>query len=104
MIRVLLVDDDNAVLRVLAEGLTTGGFTVVPVLTLEQAKLMAGPWNLLIVDRKLPDGDGFTLCELWPGIPSITISGQPPADLIKPFSLRELVMLAKGRLGLSHEV
>lgn len=98
MTRVLLVDDDGALLRILGEGLRRHGFEVTPAQTVTAACALAGPWDILVLDRRLPDGDGLTVAGVWPSVPSVSISGGPHADLMKPFSVRELVAAIEDRL------
>jgi len=63
MSRVLLVEDDAALGRTLAERLERERLSVEWVQTVASARasLAAGPWDLAIVDVKLPDGSGFGL-------------------------------------------
>jgi DNA-binding response OmpR family regulator len=63
MTRVLLVEDDVSLGRTLAERLQRESLTVEWAQTIADArsKLAAGPWDLAIVDVKLPDGSGFGL-------------------------------------------
>jgi len=63
MPRVLLVEDDVSLGRTLAERLERESLTVEWAQTIADArsKLAAGPWDLAIVDVKLPDGSGFGL-------------------------------------------
>jgi DNA-binding response OmpR family regulator len=63
MARVLLVEDDGSLGRTLAERLEKENLTVEWVQTIAGARtqLASGPWDLAIVDVKLPDGSGFGL-------------------------------------------
>jgi DNA-binding response OmpR family regulator len=63
MPRVLLVEDDVSLGRTLAERLERESLAVEWAQTIADArsKLAAGPWDLAIVDVKLPDGSGFGL-------------------------------------------
>jgi two-component system OmpR family response regulator len=93
MARILVVEDNESLLRLLCEYLRMVSHDPVPVETAAQARDAAkgGPWDLVIADRLLPDGeDGQDLLPLFPGTPVLTISGERPADLKKPFSLAEL--------------
>lgn len=58
--RVLLVEDDPDQRRVLALVLGSGGHVVVECRSAREAR-RAGPCDLALVDRKLPDGDGLEL-------------------------------------------
>jgi CheY-like chemotaxis protein len=57
-VRVLLVEDDPDRRRVLALLLGAGGHIVVECRSAGEAR-RAGPCDLALVDRELPDGDGL---------------------------------------------
>ena len=63
MLTALLVDDDADFLEGLAEVAAHEGFAVTPVRSLQQARehLAKGPADLVLIDLKLPDGDGTAL-------------------------------------------
>ncbi len=65
--RVLMIDDDAALARMVAEYLGSRGLAVTVAGTLGQgeALLKSGGFDLLILDAMLPDGDGFDLCKSW---------------------------------------
>ncbi len=65
MNRVLLVDDDVQLVQVLKLALTRKGYQVVWAETIVQAEKLIKQHNfeLAIIDRGLPDGDGLTLVE-----------------------------------------
>jgi len=62
--RVLVVDDDIAIRRVVATGLTARGYDVVEAATMTDglAASAVGRPELIILDLGLPDGDGIDLC------------------------------------------
>jgi DNA-binding response OmpR family regulator len=62
--RVLLVEDDQGIGRMLERGLTVGGYEVDWVRTLAAATQAArqGGHDLVVLDRMLPDGDGAAFC------------------------------------------
>lgn len=62
--RVLLVEDDTAIGRLLERGLAAEGYEVVWVRTLSAAAGAArqGGHDLVLLDRMLPDGDGAAFC------------------------------------------
>ena len=62
--RVLLVEDDQGIGRVLERGLAAEGYEVVWVRTLAAATEAArgGGHDLVLLDRMLPDGDGAAFC------------------------------------------
>lgn len=61
--RVLLVEDAERLAALLAEGLRRAGWDVMPVGTLEEAEaaLASGEYDVVVLDRGLPDGDGLDL-------------------------------------------
>lgn len=63
--KVLLVDDDRSVLRLLSSALERSGREVVAFVDAQSARagLQAEPWDVAILDRRLPDGDGALLCQ-----------------------------------------
>ena len=65
--RVLMIDDDAALARMVAEFLGTRGLAVTTAGTLAEgeALLKQGGFDALILDAMLPDGDGFDLCQSW---------------------------------------
>jgi len=103
---ILLVEDDDSIAEPLAEGLRREGFDVVRVATGAEA-LAAGPCDIVLLDLRLPDIDGLTVCRelrARSDVPIIVVSAlgeevdrvvglELGADdyLVKPFGLRELV-------------
>ena len=61
--RVLLVEDDEALSSALADFLRHRGFVVEIAPTLDTARLALplAQWGVVLLDRQLPDGDGITL-------------------------------------------
>ncbi len=66
--RVLLVEDEHAVIDVVSEGLTRVGFDVTAATTLEAAVAVwredEGAFDAIVADVVLPDGSGVSLLEL----------------------------------------
>jgi DNA-binding response OmpR family regulator len=60
--RILLVEDDAEVCDVLAFLLNKEGYEVCPALSLREAMSQGGRFDLYVIDRQLPDGDGLDLC------------------------------------------
>lgn len=103
---ILLVEDDDSIAEPLAEGLRREGFDVVRVATGAEA-LAAAPCDIVLLDLRLPDIDGLTVCRelrARSDVPIIVVSAlgeevdrvvglELGADdyLVKPFGLRELV-------------
>lgn len=115
--KLLLVEDEAAVRRMAASGLARAGFTVDTVDTIRDADaaIDVHSYDLLVLDRELPDGDGLDfLARLRrkSSIPVICISAikrsiedrvgglDKGADdyLTKPFSPFELVARARAVL------
>lgn len=99
--RLLLVDDDPSLVRLMAMALEREGWDVAAATSLAEAKAFSGPFAVVIADVRLPNGDGRHLRELYPTVPFLTVSGAPQErpDLVKPFSmamLRDAVERAVG--------
>jgi len=64
--RILIVEDDATLLRVLRDNLAFEGFDVEAAATARDAvtKARAAAPDLVVLDAMLPDGDGFELCGL----------------------------------------
>ncbi|MGM0823381.1 MAG: response regulator [Pseudomonadota bacterium] len=107
--RVLLVEDDATVAAGIKAGLALSDFVVDTTSTLEtaQSALTTINYDAVVLDRRLPDGDGLTLIQKWrrSGIatPVLMLTArdsvasrieglQGGADdyLVKPFDLDEL--------------
>jgi len=104
--KVLIVEDEDAIAEPLAEGLVREGFDVSRVATGEGA-LEAPEPDLFLLDLRLPDVDGYTVCRRLrercdTPIIMITAKGEEidrvlgldlGADdyLVKPFGFRELL-------------
>jgi DNA-binding response OmpR family regulator len=105
-VNLLLVEDDDSIAEPLVAGLEREGFGVTRASTGAEA-LAAEPGDLVLLDLRLPDVDGFTVCrELRrrSDVPIIVVSARGEevdrvvglelgADdyVVKPFGLRELV-------------
>lgn len=115
MYRLLLVEDDPAIGRSLAEFLQGDGFGVETVSGQREAeaRLAPGRFDLLLVDLSLSDGSGFGVCAAAKGLGLpvifVTASGDEGsvvagldmgADdyIAKPFRPRELVSRVKSVL------
>ncbi len=104
--KVLLVEDEQTIAEPLAEGLRREGFDVQHVATGEAALAAADP-DIVLLDLRLPDIDGFEVCRRIrrrSRVPIIVVSARGEevdkvvglelgADdyVVKPFGLRELV-------------
>ncbi len=104
--RILVVEDEDAIAEPLAEGLRREGFEVERVAT-GRAALDAAEPDLVLLDLRLPDVDGYTVCRelrARSDVPIIVVTAKGEevdrviglelgADdyVVKPFGLRELV-------------
>jgi len=102
----LVVEDEDAIAEPLVEGLRGEGFEVTRVAT-GRAALEASPADLVLLDLRLPDLDGFAVCRelrARSDVPIIMVTAKGEevdrvvglelgADdyVVKPFGLRELV-------------
>lgn len=115
-IRVLFVEDNDAVRATVRRGLKNAGFDVAAYEDGESALTHDGPVDLLVSDLVLPGIDGATvasrLLERTPDLRVIIVSGysdQPGSVdaliargarfLAKPFEVRDLVALARSLMG-----
>jgi DNA-binding response OmpR family regulator len=105
-VRVLIVEDEDAIAEPLADGLRREGFDVDRVAT-GRAALEAAEPDLVLLDVRLPDVDGFSVCRELRGrsdVPIIMVTAKGEeidrvvglelgADdyLVKPFGFRELL-------------
>jgi len=112
--RILVVDDEEAILYVFERYLSVAGYDVVTAGGGRDAlrAATAGPFNLLITDFRMPGMNGVevihALRDLQPGLPALVISGNPieagilPAGvrfLSKPVSMSDLVAMVPSLLG-----
>jgi two-component system KDP operon response regulator KdpE len=117
-IRILVVDDEPQIQRLLRTSLGAHDYDVEPALTGEEAsrKLRAGVFDLVILDLGLPDKSGLELLEaarVTSSVPIIVLSARGDDDgkvtafelgaddyVTKPFSMAEL--LARIKAALRH--
>ena len=104
--RILLVEDEDAIADPLSDGLRREGFVVERAATGAQA-LAAGETDFVLLDLRLPDVDGLDVCRglrARSDVPIIMVSARGEesdrvvglelgADdyIVKPFGLRELI-------------
>jgi two-component system phosphate regulon response regulator PhoB len=115
--RVLVVDDEEDIRRLVSFNLAEAGFEVETVDTGEAAMVAAGrsPPSVLVLDLMLPDVSGMEVCRRMRADPELAdaailmltargdeydrvLGFEVGADdyVVKPFSVRELVMRVKG--------
>lgn len=120
MQRILVVDDSGETRKVLRAILETDGFEVALASTVADAvrQLSRVDPHLLLVDLRLPDGDGFALARqlnahpAWQGLPIVAISayGDSSAEmearsvgcarfLRKPVEPRDLLSAVHGAIA-----
>lgn len=109
--RIIVVDDDPVVVSLVADVLEGAGYEVLSADTAAKGRALIeqGGADLLILDRKLPDGDGMALCVEMrtkpdlKDVPVLFLSAKAAVEerisglrsggddyLIKPFDLEEL--------------
>src|SRR5690348_3365571 len=104
--RILLVEDEDAIADPLADGLRREGFSIDRASTGAEALAAAEP-DLVLLDLRLPDVDGLDVCRsirARSSVPIIVVTARGEetdrvvglelgADdyVVKPFGLRELV-------------
>ncbi len=111
MPRLLLVEDHAPLARSLSDGLRTHGYTVdvAPSIAAAGRRVECFDYDVAVVDRALPDGDGLSwirgLRAAGEPLPILVLSARDAVDdrvegleggaddyLTKPFALRELVV------------
>ena len=89
---VLLVEDQPSLQRTLVALLVPLGYAVTVAGTAATARAFAGvKFDAVLLDSRLPNGDGHELASLWPDANVVTMSGDGESDLDKPFTAVELV-------------
>jgi DNA-binding NtrC family response regulator len=120
--RILIVDDDNAMRRALAEVLGRGGFQIVQSPNGQEAlhQLAAEPCDLVVSDLRMPGFGGLDLLRevrrRHPDVPVILITAYGTIEdavtamrdgaydfLTKPFSPQDLFQLVRRALGAPGE-
>jgi two-component system copper resistance phosphate regulon response regulator CusR len=115
--RVLLVEDDDTLRESATAYLRASGFAVDPAATGKMARELAAvsPYDAVVLDVRLPDDDGFTLCTAFRGrapAPRILMATARDAVedriagldlgaddyLVKPYALGELVARVRALL------
>jgi DNA-binding response OmpR family regulator len=108
--RILILEDDENLRLVLADNLDDAGHQITEAANIAQAQaaLQSHPFDLLILDLMLPDGDGYSLCHDYRAnggrAPVLMLTARTLEDdlvagfdagaddyLTKPYRLRELM-------------
>jgi len=118
--KVLIVDDDEELVRILCVNLQVEGFDVCTAFDGMSAVMRAhkDQPDLIILDIKMPAGDGFSVVERLQSsnrtfaIPVVFLSALPKEDhenrakevgvlhyFAKPFNMETLINYVKGRLA-----
>lgn len=115
--RLLLIEDETRLARLVAETLDAAGFVVDHFDCIAEARAASrvAPYALIVLDRRLPDGDGLTaipeLRQALPGVPILVLTALDSvaarveglnrgADdyLVKPFAMDELLARIRAAL------
>jgi DNA-binding response OmpR family regulator len=116
--RVLLVDDDSAVLAMTSQGLERKGFEVVAASSVTEAlrRIATESFDVLITDLHMPNpGDGFTVVSAMrhsqPNAMTMLVSGYPDVQsamaailleadeiVVKPFEIGRLIDLVREKV------
>ena len=119
---ILMVDDDESVLKPIVEILRLEGYSVDTAKTGKEAieKCNFGLYNLVLIDIRLPDMEGTELLtalrDTTPKMVKIIITGYPSPEnaaeavnrgadgyLVKPTKMRDLLEMVKDRLKKQDE-
>lgn len=75
MIKILLIEDDNTIVKNLSELLKQEGFAVVAATNCSAAikRVESEQFDLILLDVLLPDGNGFSLCKRLKSISEIPV-------------------------------
>ena len=109
---ILIVEDEASIRDGLRDCLERAGYRVLTAATIDAAHPQVGAADLVVLDRRLPDGDGLTVLRAMrangSGTPVVVLSALGETDqriegledgaddyVTKPFDVRELLALAR---------
>jgi DNA-binding response OmpR family regulator len=105
-----VVEDDALLRRLLATVLEREGYQVTDVGTVALAVAQPGPWDLLLLDRRLSNGDGRRVAEEFQGTPTLYVSAYPDPEaaaagnyLQKPFLPEHFIKKVRSMLPPARE-
>jgi two-component system, cell cycle response regulator len=121
MPNIILVEDDANVSHLISRQLKRAGYAVRDAGTVGEARALVGDceWDLAVLDRNLPDGDGLDLCrELRTACPHgyiVMVTGHNSAEaklegfahgaddyVTKPFAIDELLARIRAGVRIVH--
>ena len=99
--RILVVDDNPRVLRVMVRILRRAGYEPIGAGRVQDARAVPGPLAAMVVDIGLPNGEPKHVQDAHPGIPMLTVSGDhaKAPGLRKPFFSGDLVQAVQALIG-----
>jgi len=105
--RVLVVEDEPSILRLMVRALTEAGLEVIGAMRVADVRAINPGWrpDALVVDLGLPNGTVADVANMYPGVPSLIISGRMTGpsvrvDLPKPFAMSTLTHRVEQLLGI----
>jgi len=108
--RILVVEDNDQVQDLLVTALRAEGAEVLRACNIGEALQAEGPFDLLVLDLRLPNGDGREIARHYAGTPAVYVTGYgqdlgkfgplDPEDVVpKPFTIRDLLTVARRKLN-----
>lgn len=108
--KILLIEDNEMIIKGISFLLEEHGYFVDVATSLNKAKdLITKPYDLVILDLMLPDGDGYTFFKEYIEIPTLVLSAKDEEEdivslldagavdyIIKPFRSKELLSRING--------
>lgn len=97
----ILVLDDNPQIQGLFQRVLDGEAHVLGVSTIREALAAPGRFDLVFLDRVVPNGDGWALAQHFRGTPTVLMSGSGVDDpeFEKPFGPKAIHDIVRAKLG-----